>query len=84
LGVGYIEHFSIGAGVSFNDRHAITAHYGSNAFIKTKEFSSILLEYDFAFKNLTRCGLIPMIGLKGGHAVYTDAGLSQRSSRWWE
>jgi hypothetical protein len=72
-GISYIEHFSTGITFSFSERHNLSLLYGSNFFIKPRDFSCVMLQYDFLFSKLDFAGIIPAIGIKGGYSVYTNS-----------
>jgi hypothetical protein len=71
-GVGYLEHFSAGIGCSFSSKHSVSLLYGSDFFIRPKDFASYLLQYNLILPRLRFAGITPTIGLKGGHTIYTD------------
>jgi hypothetical protein len=71
-GISYIEHFSTGITFSFSEKHNLSILYGSNFFIKPKDFSCVMLQYDFIFNKINFAGIIPGIGIKGGYSVYTN------------
>lgn len=71
-GIGYLEHFSTGIGVGIKNKHQLSLLYGSNLFLKTSDFSSLLLEYDFKFYKLNFSGFTPKLGIKGGYSIYTN------------
>ncbi|OFY61834.1 MAG: hypothetical protein A2V64_08300 [Bacteroidetes bacterium RBG_13_43_22] len=71
-GMSYIEHLSTGITFSFSDKHNITLLYGSNVFINPKDFSSIMLQYDFVVSGINLAGITPGIGIKSGYSVYTN------------
>ena len=71
-GFGYLEHFSLGGTLELNERHNLSLLYGSNFFIKPKEFSSILLQYDLEFPRWRFASFTPLAGLKGGYAIFTN------------
>jgi hypothetical protein len=71
-GVGYLEHFSAGIGCSFSSKHNVSLLYGSDFFVRPKDFASYLLQYNLILPRLRFAGITPTIGLKGGHTIYTD------------
>lgn len=71
-GAGFTEHFSIGVGCTFAETHAITLLYGSDFFYHPKEFSTYMLQYAFAARRWRFSKVTPIVGLKGGHAIFTD------------
>jgi len=70
--LGYTEHFSLGIGCTFANKHAVTLLYGSNFFVHPKEFSTYMLEYKLAFRRWALLNGTPSIGVRGGHAIFTD------------
>jgi hypothetical protein len=71
-GVGYIEHLSLGIGCNFSNKHSLSLLYGSNVFIRPKNFSSYLLQYTFNFNKLKFKNITPAVGIKGGTTIFTD------------
>jgi hypothetical protein len=71
-GISYIEHLSAGITFSFSDKHNISFLYGSNILIKPKDFSSIMIQYDFLLNRINFAGITPGIGVKSGYSVYTN------------
>src|SRR3954463_12654144 len=45
-GLGYLEHFSLGVGCTFSNKHEIGAFYGSDFFVHPNNFSTLLLQYN--------------------------------------
>jgi hypothetical protein len=76
VGLSYIEHFSLGGGVTFRN-HSLGVLYGSNFFVHPKKFSNFFGQYQLAVPRFTFANLIPLIGVKGGHTVFSD-----RYYRW--
>lgn len=72
IGVGYIEHFSTGIGVSMGEKHQLFFLYGSNLYIKPADFSSFMLQYQRLILHSKLLGIDFNIGLKGGYAIYTN------------
>jgi hypothetical protein len=72
VGMSYIEHFSAGVTLSFSEKHHISLLYGSDFFIKTKDFSSYMLQYEFILNPVKFAKVAPKTGLKGGYSVYTS------------
>ena len=72
LGLSYIENFSTGFELSIKNKHNISILYGSNFFSKPQDFSSFMLQYDYAIDKLEIAHLIPHIGIKGGYSIYTN------------
>lgn len=72
IGVSYIEHVSTGVTFGFRKNHSITALYGSNFFINTRDFSNLFIQYDFSIPRWTVRGAIPRVGVKGGNSFYTN------------
>jgi hypothetical protein len=70
--IGNIEHFSIGPSFNFDNRHQISLLYGSNFFIRTKNFTTYILEYSLKLKNISIGNMTPSLGVKGGHVIYSD------------
>lgn len=73
VGVGYIEHFSIGLAISKSDKNILSLNYGSDFFIKMNDFSSFLLQYERLFNKMNIKSIVPKIGIKGGYSIYTNA-----------
>jgi hypothetical protein len=71
-GLSYLEHFSTGITFGFATKHTVSLLYGSNFFIRTKDFSSYLVQYEYKMTNLKVAKITPGIGVKGGHSVYTS------------
>lgn len=71
-GFGYTEHFSAGVGCTFSNKHQIAFLYGSNFFSKPREFSTFMVHYNFILKQWRFAGLVPTLGIKGGHVIFTD------------
>jgi hypothetical protein len=71
-GISYIEHISTGIVLKLNENELVSFIYGSNFFIKTQEFSSYMLQYEYLLHNYTFKKCIPNIGIKGGYAIYTN------------
>jgi hypothetical protein len=70
-GLSYIEHFSIGAGVSLRN-HSLSLLYGSNFFVQPKKFSNYFLQYALAIPRAQFSKLIPLAGVKGGQTFFSD------------
>lgn len=71
-GLGYLEHFSAGIGCSFSAKHAVSLSFGSDFFIRPKDFASYLIQYNLNLPRFRFAGITPTIGIKGGHTIYTD------------
>lgn len=71
-GLGYIERFSVGAGLTFLNTHSVTLLYGSTFFYKPKNFGVYLLQYHLRIPKWSFGRLTPLFGVKGGHVVFTD------------
>lgn len=76
IGLSYIEHFSLGAGVTFRN-HSLGIVYGSNCFLQPKQFSNFFGQYQLTIPRFSFSNLTPLLGLKGGHTVFSD-----RYYRW--
>jgi hypothetical protein len=72
VGLGYLEHLSAGIGCSISSNHTVSLLYGSDFFIRPKDFASYLLQYNLVLPRLGFAGITPSIGIKGGHTIYTD------------
>jgi hypothetical protein len=70
--LGYTEHFSLGIGCTFADKHSVTLLYGSNFFFHPKQFSAYMLQYNLAVQRWRFLNVTPSVGIKGGHAIFTD------------
>jgi hypothetical protein len=64
----------VSTGVTFRwgENHSVTALYGSNLFINTRNFSNLFAQYDFSIPRWKVQGIIPRIGVKGGDSYYTN------------
>jgi hypothetical protein len=71
VGLGYIERFSIGAGVSRNDRSTLTVTYGSTFFYQPKKFSTYFLAYEHLLSD-ERGKLRTGFGVKSGFTTFAD------------
>lgn len=71
-GISYIEHFSTGLTFAFSGKHNVSLLYGSNFFIKPKDNSSYLIQYDRLINRIRFLGITPKIGIKGGVSFYTN------------
>jgi hypothetical protein len=71
-GVGMLEHLSLGVGCNIRTRHTIAFLYGSNLFIDPKKFSNYLVQYHYNFPKWSKRSATPLIGFKGGQAIYSD------------
>ena len=71
-GVSNVEHLSTGIEVNFSNRQNIALLLGTNAFIRTNNFVSYLLQYDVQVNELKFYGITPRLGLKGGYSIYTN------------
>ncbi|HEY0655522.1 MAG TPA: hypothetical protein VGD65_20445 [Chryseosolibacter sp.] len=71
-GLGYQEHFSIGAALTLRETTSFSLTYGSNFFYKPQDFSALYLQYDRVIPSLMAGKVIPGIGVKAGHNVFTD------------
>ncbi|HMJ69017.1 MAG TPA: hypothetical protein VK508_08980 [Cyclobacteriaceae bacterium] len=71
LGASYIEHLATGITVSYR-HHSVTALYGSNLFINTRNFSNLFAQYDYSVPRWKVAGAIPRFGVKGGNSIYTN------------
>lgn len=71
-GISYMEHFSVGMGIKFGDKHFVSASFGSNAFVKLHNFSSYMLHYDLSFFRTKWSFGYPKFGISGGYSNYTD------------
>jgi hypothetical protein len=71
-GFSYLEHLSLGGTFELNERQSISILYGSNFFIKPKDFSSFLLQYALDFPEKKIGNFTPLTGLKSGYAIYTN------------
>jgi hypothetical protein len=72
VGVGYLEHFSVGVGCGIGRRHHATLLYGSDLFIQPKNFSTFMAQYSLSLHRLEFLGVLPAIGVKGGGVIYSD------------
>jgi hypothetical protein len=70
--LGYTEHLSLGVGCTFSGKQSVTVLYGSNFFFHRKEFSTYMLQYSLALRRLKFFNVTPALGIKGGHAIFTD------------
>jgi hypothetical protein len=71
-GLSYIEHLSTGITLSFSEKHNISLLYGSNFFIKPKDFSTYMLQYHLKLNRMNFGRMTPAIGIKGGRVIYSD------------
>lgn len=71
-GIGYIEHYSIGTGLNFLDKHTISLNFGSNFFMHIDDFSSYLIQYDYTFTNNKIKFMYPRLIIKGGYSIYSN------------
>lgn len=71
-GFGYTEHLSLGIGCTFAEKHTVLLLYGSNCFSRPKNFSTYMLQYNLAINRWEFLNVTPMVGIKGGHAIFTD------------
>jgi len=71
-GLSYIEHFSMGGRINFSEKRSLSLLYGSNFFFQPANFSSVLLQYDQILTKQKIIGITPVIGLKGGYAIYSN------------
>lgn len=71
-GISYTEHLSTGLTLSFSEKHNISLLYGSNFFIKPKDFSTYMLQYHLKLNSMSFGRITPAIGIKGGHVIYSD------------
>lgn len=71
-GLGYTEHFALGIGWTFSDKHAVTLLYGSNFFFHRRQFSTYMLQYTLAVPRWSFLNVTPSVGIRGGHAIFTD------------
>lgn len=72
-GIGYLEHFSIGATADLNPKNTIGLHYGSNFFYKTGNFSTAFIKYNRLIPLLNYRRITPGIGAKFGYTIFMDS-----------
>jgi hypothetical protein len=71
-GVGFTEHFSLGAGCTFAGKHTVTLLYGSDFFYRRSEFSTYMGQYHFQAHRWKFSNFTPVVGVRGGHTIFTD------------
>lgn len=71
-GVSYIEHLSAGITLGFAENHELSLLYGSNFFIRQKDFMNIMLQYNCSFRRMSFAGITPALGIRGGYSVFTN------------
>lgn len=71
-GYGYVEHFTLGAGIKLAQSHCITINYGTNFFIKMGDFSTYFLQYDYMFRSPVVRDTRLKAGLRSGYSVLTN------------
>lgn len=71
-GFGYQEHFSSGITFSFLKTNSVSILYGSDAFYKPKNFSTLYFQYDRQIPLLTFGNYRTGIGARFGKSIYTD------------
>lgn len=71
-GVSYIEHLSAGITLDFSEKHELSLLYGSNFFIRQKDFMNIMLQYNYYFRRMSFAGITPALGIRGGYSVFTN------------
>jgi hypothetical protein len=72
VGVGYLEHFTVGTTLAIRERSSFTLSFGSNIFYKPHDFATLYAQYERAFPSLAFGKAIPGVGLKAGQTVFTD------------
>jgi hypothetical protein len=72
LGVGYAEHLSTGITVAVKKNDSFSFLYGSNLFLKPRDFSTLYFQYEHTVPLLTFNKLVPAAGIKFGYTVFSD------------
>jgi hypothetical protein len=71
IGLGYLEHISVGLAATRNNRTSLTLSYGSNFMISARKFSSLHLSYDHLL-GYQYAGLRAGLGAKAGFTDFED------------
>lgn len=70
VGYGYLEHFSVGVGLTIKENHKITSLFGSNLFMSLNKFAVYQLQYEYP--NKFKKKYLLNFGLKGGYSIYSN------------